>query len=524
MRVVSFGFRETGAYQTAGGEMFGANAAEQQLAKAALVADGALRWEILSSRSTGAAAPFYEQRLQERALSSFPREDDGDAVLLANPPSFEAAHRLRAGTSIPICTLVHSLWGRHGFAPYLDVLAHARPGDTLVASSAAAEQALSALLADAERTLGSPQGSRQRAILQVVRVPLGVEIPGDAAPEQAAARSVLQLPANAFVILYLGRLSETYKADLAPLLLAVSATEAPGRPTHCILAGQSSSDGYAGQVSHIAASCGLKERVAVIENFPEFLKSSLYAAADVCVAPADSIQETFGLAVLEAMAHARPVIAADWSGYRDLVEDGVTGYLLPTLWNADIAEAVTPWAARDPMTAAYVLSRHTVLEVNRLGTALRQLAGDPGTARKMGVAGQERARSLFAWPLVAKRFLKLWAEQLAAAHASNAARCPGAFTLDRVFRHYASAAVAPRYLLARIPDLPERATPELLAALGHRSPRVILSILEATANAPLSLESLEQSGFLADDLLWVAKKGLRRLVDPDAALDGAVHD
>ena len=41
----------------------------------------------------------------------------------------------------------------------------------------------------------------------------------------------------------------------------------------------------------------------------------------------DNAQETFGLAVAEAMAAGLPLVASDWSGYRDLVRDGIDGYL-----------------------------------------------------------------------------------------------------------------------------------------------------------------------------------------------------
>ncbi len=520
MQVVSFGFRGTSPYQTASGQMFGANAAEQHLTEAVLGRDAQMTWDVLCSQPSGTINPPWQDRLRERALSDFPKSSDGDAILLANPPSFAAAHRLRANTTIPICTLVHSVWGRHGFAPYLDILLYAQPGDTLVATSAAAEQAFEALLADAERSLGKTRVREQRRFLNVTRVPLGVDLPNETTPGQAAARTVLGFPANAFVILYLGRLSATYKADLAPLLLAASAIELPGRPTHCILAGQSSADGYAQDVQHIAVSCGLGEHIAILENFPEFLKSSLYAAADVCVAPADSIQETFGLGVLEAMAHACPVLAADWSGYRDLVEDQVTGWLLPTLWNSSVAKAISPWAARDTMLAAYTLSRHTVLASDMLITRLRQLASHPELAKRMGAAGQQRAERLFAWPRIADRFLALWHAQLAAACASDYSGREEALSVDRVFRHYASATIQPSYLLARIPDLPERGRLELIVALGHGNPEIILEILKATAECPLSLNFLEHSGFRMEDLVWVAKKGLRRLVDPNGAVDG----
>ncbi len=56
----------------------------------------------------------------------------------------------------------------------------------------------------------------------------------------------------------------------------------------------------------------------------------VWHAADVFVSPSDNIQETFGLAVIEAMASGLPVVASDWDGYRDLVADGETGFLVPT--------------------------------------------------------------------------------------------------------------------------------------------------------------------------------------------------
>ena len=56
----------------------------------------------------------------------------------------------------------------------------------------------------------------------------------------------------------------------------------------------------------------------------------VWHAADLVVSLVDNIQETFGLVIVEAMASGLPVVATDWNGYRDLVVDGETGFLVPT--------------------------------------------------------------------------------------------------------------------------------------------------------------------------------------------------
>ena len=67
-------------------------------------------------------------------------------------------------------------------------------------------------------------------------------------------------------------------------------------------------------------------------------KHLLYSGADIFVSPGDNIQETFGLAVAEALAYGLPPVVSDWDGYRDLVTDGETGFLVrsvfPTDWGA----------------------------------------------------------------------------------------------------------------------------------------------------------------------------------------------
>lgn len=67
--------------------------------------------------------------------------------------------------------------------------------------------------------------------------------------------------------------------------------------------------------------------------------AALIEGADVCVVPS-VWQEAFSLAVLEAMARARPVIGTTVGGIPELIEDRVTGLLVPPADESALALAL----------------------------------------------------------------------------------------------------------------------------------------------------------------------------------------
>ncbi|MFA6134152.1 MAG: glycosyltransferase [Phycisphaerae bacterium] len=89
----------------------------------------------------------------------------------------------------------------------------------------------------------------------------------------------------------------------------------------------------------------------------------LLSAADMLVMP--SMWEGFGLTAAEAMAAGLPVIATDVPGLRDVIDDGVTGVLVP----------------REDAVA--------------LASTVAALAADGDKRHRMGQAGLERVKKLY---------------------------------------------------------------------------------------------------------------------------------
>jgi glycosyltransferase involved in cell wall biosynthesis len=76
----------------------------------------------------------------------------------------------------------------------------------------------------------------------------------------------------------------------------------------------------------LAGELGIAERVLFVGKVPFDQIPSYLKAADLFAFA--SVTETQGLVTLEAMAAGLPVVAVDGSGTRDIVENGVQGFLV----------------------------------------------------------------------------------------------------------------------------------------------------------------------------------------------------
>ncbi len=124
----------------------------------------------------------------------------------------------------------------------------------------------------------------------------------------------------------------------------------------------------------------VRSRVHMVGTVHHDRLPGYHAGADVFIASALG-QESFGLALVEAMAAGVPVVASDIAGYREVVRDGIDGLLVPPGDPAALANAV-----------ATILS-------------------DGDLAKRLSAAGRERAQA-FRWETVVDQIEAAYREAL----------------------------------------------------------------------------------------------------------------
>jgi len=134
---------------------------------------------------------------------------------------------------------------------------------------------------------------------------------------------------------------------------------------HLLLAGRTSDEGYYGALKNQINSLGLRDRVHfmdMVEDVPEFL-----AQVDIVILPTWDRWRREGcpVALLEAMACGKACIATNVPGSRDIIEDGISGLLVPP---------------EDP---------------DALASAIRKLVENPDLQQRLGAAARQRVEDHF---------------------------------------------------------------------------------------------------------------------------------
>jgi len=172
---------------------------------------------------------------------------------------------------------------------------------------------------------------------------------------RSVSRQSLELHDSEFVVLLIG--NDWKNKGLDQLLRALATIEIP---IQLLVVGKDDPGLYRSALRQLQ----LDDRVRFLAPSANVL--SFYAAADAYVAP--SLEDAFGLPILEAMACGLPVIASVQAGASENIVDGTTGYLL-----------------RDPMNHV------------ELAEIILRIARDRPAGQKIGAAAAKYVQASVSW-------------------------------------------------------------------------------------------------------------------------------
>ena len=127
-------------------------------------------------------------------------------------------------------------------------------------------------------------------------------------------------------------------------------------------------------------AAGVADNFAFLGDVSENDLTEAYSCADVFAFP--SIQEGQGIALLEAQASAKPVVAFNVSGVAEAVLEGETGFLVEPSDSEKFAEAIL------------------------------ELLSDGALRAKMGDKGREFVKNTLSWDVCAKKMLNAYREAI----------------------------------------------------------------------------------------------------------------
>ena len=193
---------------------------------------------------------------------------------------------------------------------------------------------------------------QRRVADEIAVIPFGVELPPQVEPA----------PAGPFKLCFIKAHRRKYGPDV--LLRAVALVRSEMADIRLTLAGEGE---LTSELRRLAADLDIHRQVDFVGFVPNDEIYSLLERHHIMVMPSVMDSESFGVAVLEASACARPVIASRVGGVPEVLKDGETGLMVPPGDVAALAEAIL------------------------------KLARDPGVCARMGQSGRELVREKYQW-------------------------------------------------------------------------------------------------------------------------------
>jgi D-inositol-3-phosphate glycosyltransferase len=184
---------------------------------------------------------------------------------------------------------------------------------------------------------------------------------------RAAARSMVGLPQDAAVLLFVGRIQPLKAPDVLLRAAAAMIERDPAQRSKLVVAivGGPSGSGLAEptHLHRLARRLGIADVVRFVKPVDQDRLADWYRAADLCVVP--SYSESFGLVAIEAQACGTPVVAASVGGLATAVADGRSGLLVAGHDPDDYATAISRLLDAPRLLGSF--GEHAVRHAERFG-------------------------------------------------------------------------------------------------------------------------------------------------------------
>lgn len=416
-------------------------------------------------------------------------------------------------------------------AIFNNLVSDLQPFDSIICASSAVNTAIRNLNRLVSDSFQKKTGGVLNYNGRLDYLPLGINAADYGKIGKLEAREKLGLAQDKIIILYFGRFSLYDKADLYPLLVAFKKILPEKRNAMLLLAGTDVQEKYGSKLQKITQELDLADKVKFILHNCLKEKYMLYSASDIFISPSDSIQESFGITVLEAMASGLPVIATDWNGYKDLIVHNETGLRIPTFWadcNMEDAVSYPPFDfwQRDHL----YLAQSVCVDVKKMIGYLSVLVKNKELRLRFGRNARRRVLEKYDWSVVMPAYENLWEglSKLSSGHKVKRNQ-KALFTpkyLD-CFRHYPTgilnkaakpAITKDGLLFLKAKKLPFKVQEELGEIISIKIIFMILTFLLGRKNAAIAEiekyveETLKVAPSLVRyNIMWLLKKNLLEL-------------
>lgn len=185
------------------------------------------------------------------------------------------------------------------------------------------------------------------------------------------------VPSDSFVVGNVKTLAPKYGIDI---LIRAFARVVENNPSVLLLLKIAGKGPQEEELKQLAKDLGIEDKVDFVGYIQNEKLVEFYNSISVAVSLSVFDSESFGVVAVEAMSCECPVVVSDADGFTEVVEDNITGFVVPK---------------RDAEATA---------------TAIQKFIDDPDLRKKMGAAGRKRVQRMFEWNENVKAMLGFYKE------------------------------------------------------------------------------------------------------------------